>query len=68
LTDMTDQDGAASREPAVDVVDRGDGLPARVAEVETRPLEDRAEAFAALHDELRTRLEDGGGAGGVARA
>jgi hypothetical protein len=32
----------------------------RVAEVERLALADRADAFAALHDELRTRLEQGG--------
>ncbi|PZE58489.1 hypothetical protein DEJ24_10480 [Curtobacterium sp. MCPF17_001] len=34
----------------------------RAAEVERLPLADRADAFAALHDELRTRLEQGGDA------
>ncbi|MBM7474325.1 hypothetical protein JOD51_000573 [Curtobacterium herbarum] len=31
----------------------------RAAAVEQLPLPDRADAFAALHDELRTRLEQG---------
>ncbi|SDQ56522.1 hypothetical protein SAMN02800687_1898 [Curtobacterium sp. UNCCL20] len=32
----------------------------RTAAVEGLPLPDRADAFSALHDELRTRLESGG--------
>ncbi|WP_200919290.1 hypothetical protein [Curtobacterium sp. Leaf261] len=38
------------------------GLADRVRDVEGRPLEERSGAFAALHDELRTRLEGGGSA------
>lgn len=37
-----------------------DTVGGRAAGVERLPLADRAEAFAALHDELRTRLEQGG--------
>ena len=37
-----------------------DGMEHRAAEVERLPLTDRADAFATLHDELRTRLEQGG--------
>ncbi|MFZ7087611.1 hypothetical protein [Curtobacterium sp. RRHDQ10] len=40
-----------------------DDLGDRVRSVEAQPLEERAAAFAALHDELRTRLERDGGAG-----
>lgn len=47
-----------------DAQDRGDtsdaGFTARVERAEALPLVDRADAFAALHDELRTRLESGG--------
>ncbi|WP_181439621.1 hypothetical protein [Curtobacterium sp. MCBD17_032] len=32
----------------------------RVEAAETLPLAERADAFAALHDDLRTRLEHGG--------
>lgn len=32
----------------------------RAREAEDFPLPDRADAFAGLHDELRTRLESGG--------
>lgn len=32
----------------------------RAREVESLPLSERADAFAGLHDELRTRLESGG--------
>ncbi|MBT1610528.1 hypothetical protein [Curtobacterium poinsettiae] len=39
-----------------------DAFAARTAEAETLPLVDRADAFSALHDELRTRLESGGSA------
>lgn len=37
-----------------------DTVGGRAAGVERLPLADRADAFAALHDELRTRLEQGG--------
>ncbi|MGW8432980.1 hypothetical protein ACWGJ9_17985 [Curtobacterium citreum] len=36
-----------------------DDVAARTARAESLPLEERADAFAALHDELRTRLESG---------
>lgn len=51
-----DPDGAAEVliESGVDTVG------GRAAGVERLPLADRADAFAALHDELRTRLEQGG--------
>jgi len=39
-----------------------DDFAARTAEAEALPLADRADAFSALHDELRTRLESGGSA------
>ncbi|MBA8990728.1 hypothetical protein [Curtobacterium pusillum] len=37
-----------------------DDFDERTAAVERLPLTDRADAFSALHDELRTRLESGG--------
>lgn len=37
-----------------------DDFAQRTAAVEGLPLTDRADAFSALHDELRTRLECGG--------
>jgi hypothetical protein len=37
-----------------------DSVRLRAAAVERLPLPERADAFAALHDELRTRLEQGG--------
>jgi hypothetical protein len=39
-----------------------DRLISRVHLIEDQPLGERAPAFAQLHDELRTRLEGGGGA------
>ena len=39
-----------------------DDFAQRAAAVEALPLPDRADAFSALHDELRTRLETGGSA------
>jgi hypothetical protein len=51
-------DGAAS--VASDPDDRGDDLRRRAEAVEALPLAERADAFAALHDDLRTRLEQGG--------
>ncbi|MCS5487173.1 hypothetical protein NY588_08490 [Curtobacterium flaccumfaciens pv. beticola] len=36
-----------------------DDVAARTARAESLPLEERADAFAALYDELRTRLESG---------
>lgn len=39
-----------------------DDFAQRTAAAEELPLTDRADAFAALHDELRTRLESGGSA------
>lgn len=48
--------------------DGAEGLPDRVRGVEERPLEDRAEAFAVIHDELRTRLEGSESGSGTARA
>lgn len=37
--------------------DDSDGLLSRVALIEQRPLEERAEAFTRLYDELRTALD-----------
>ena len=39
-----------------------DDVAARTSAAEQLPLADRADAFSALHDELRTRLESGGSA------
>jgi hypothetical protein len=39
-----------------------DDFARRTAVAEALPLSERADAFAALHDELRTRLESGGSA------
>lgn len=39
-----------------------DDFAQRTAATEALPLSERADAFAALHDELRTRLESGGSA------
>jgi len=39
--------------------DAPDSVASRAAAAEALPLEQRADAFAALHDELRTRLESG---------
>lgn len=44
---------AAERTSAVE----GDALVSRVRLIEERPLEERAEAFAQLHDELQRELE-----------
>lgn len=38
----------------------GSDVAARTAAVERLPLVERADGFAALHDDLRTRLESGG--------
>jgi hypothetical protein len=40
--------------------DDGDELISRVRIIEEQPLAGRAEAYAALHDELARRLESGG--------
>ena len=40
--------------------DDGDELISRVRIIEEQPLTGRAEAYAALHDELARRLESGG--------
>lgn len=37
-----------------------DDFAQRTAAAESLPLGERADAFAALHDDLRTRLESGG--------
>ncbi|MBF4616399.1 hypothetical protein [Curtobacterium sp. VKM Ac-1376] len=42
--------------------DQQDTFAARTAAAEGLPLANRADAFSALHDELRTRLESGGSA------
>ncbi|MGN7192331.1 hypothetical protein [Curtobacterium sp. MCBA15_004] len=39
--------------------DAPDSVASRAAAAEALPLDQRADAFAALHDELRTRLESG---------
>lgn len=52
-------------EPVVQIVpDPGtDDFTGRTAAAEELPLAERADAFSALHDELRTRLETGGNTG-----
>ncbi|PZE90116.1 hypothetical protein DEI95_12760 [Curtobacterium sp. MCBD17_008] len=42
--------------------DLGGSLRRRAEAVEAMPLAERADAFSALHDDLRTRLEQGGAA------
>jgi hypothetical protein len=42
--------------------DQQDAFAARTTAAESLPLVERADAFSALHDELRTRLESGGSA------
>jgi hypothetical protein len=44
--------------------DRASDVAGRAAAVERLPLVERADGFAALHDDLRTRLESGGVARG----
>ena len=61
---MTDAPAPASddRQEAVPHLD------ARLADVDAQPLEERTEAYAVLHDELRSVLEDGSpSAGGTVR-
>jgi hypothetical protein len=51
-----EQEPTRADEPATD------DFAGRTAAAEALPLTDRADAFSALHDELRTRLESGGSA------
>uniref|UniRef100_A0A942T6Y7 Uncharacterized protein n=1 Tax=Neobacillus citreus TaxID=2833578 RepID=A0A942T6Y7_9BACI len=53
MTEVHDHTEAPGHVPA-------DAFAERTAAAENLPLDQRAEAFAALHDELRTRLESGG--------
>lgn len=59
---MTDVSDAPEQHPHDGEIDSaGDSDVARRARAaEDLPLPDRADAFAGLHDELRTRLESGG--------
>jgi hypothetical protein len=57
-----DGDGASSVNELGD--DRASDVAGRAAAVERLPLVERADGFAALHDDLRTRLESGGVARG----
>lgn len=57
---MTDAPAPASDDRQEAVPDLG----ARLAGVDARPLEERAAAYAVLHDELRSVLEDEGRAVG----
>ncbi|PYY36602.1 hypothetical protein DEJ32_12595 [Curtobacterium sp. MCPF17_046] len=73
---MGSQNGAASSTPTGDDDPAADGavraaggsgdlggdLRRRAEAVEAMPLAERADAFTALHDDLRTRLEQGGAA------
>lgn len=61
---MTDADRAHDVPPAdaadeTDELAPEDGLLSRLRLIEDQPLERRAEAFALVHDELRTALESG---------
>ncbi len=55
---MSDERADADR-PAAEETSavEGDALVSRVRLIEERPLEERAEAFAQLHDELQRELE-----------
>lgn len=55
---MSDERADADR-PAAERTSpvEGDALVSRVRLIEERPLEERAEAFAQLHDELQRELE-----------
>lgn len=65
--EQTEQAQDQDQAPAERVQDQGqdqeqpgsDDFAARTAAAEHLPLPERADAFAALHDELRTRLESG---------
>jgi len=56
---MAGSDGSADDNGSADAEE----FAARVRTAEGQPLEERASAFGDLHDELRTRLEGGGGSG-----
>ncbi|MCK6064865.1 MULTISPECIES: hypothetical protein [Microbacterium] len=49
-------------EPDDTATDAGHELISRLRVIESQPLADRADAYAALHDELARRLESGPGA------
>ncbi|KTR07185.1 hypothetical protein NS184_07805 [Curtobacterium luteum] len=77
MTDVPNEDRPTPQQPAaVPARPKPGGAPgapvseqdhedfaARTAAAEDLDVADRADAFAALHDELRTRLESGGTAG-----
>lgn len=46
--------------PGPQPIDNDGDVAARARRAEDLPLPDRADVFAGLHDELRTRLENGG--------
>jgi hypothetical protein len=50
-----------SDEPLHESDDLDEALVSRIALIEERPLEDRAAAFGAVHDELRAVLEGADG-------
>ncbi|GMA27133.1 hypothetical protein [Arenivirga flava] len=55
---MSDERADADRPvPERSGADEGDALVSRVRLIEERPIEERAEAFAQLHDELQRELE-----------
>lgn len=60
---MDRPDAPVARDAVPESTDDRDGLIGRVRLVEDQPLAERAAAYAQLHDELRTRLESGGGSG-----
>jgi hypothetical protein len=58
--DLPDGDDAPDLTPTADPPQTdGDGLIGRLGLIEERPLPDRADAFAQVHDELRDRLDRG---------
>lgn len=57
MTDVSDpQPQSEHQQPAQQ---QADDFAARTAAAEALPLPERSDAFAALHDDLRTRLESG---------
>lgn len=56
---MTDVPHPQQREHQQPEQQQADDFAARTAAAEALPLPERADAFAALHDDLRTRLESG---------
>lgn len=57
---MTDVPTDPQQQPDQGSAVQGSDVARRARDAEALPLADRADAFAGLHDELRTRLESGG--------